>query len=102
MSEVNSFNRSSDFPIIVVGMTSKVADVPSRVQSCFLHELELLPPNQTQRLHMLTSLSHSYHLSPEVHLDKLSQATAGSVLGDLVNVFMQAYDLAVGSTIQYW
>ena len=102
MADVNSFNRQNDFPIIVIGITCKVADVPSRIQSCFLHELDFQPPNQPQRLQMLKSLAHSYHLSPNVDLDQLSHATAGSVFGDLVSVFIQAYDLAVSSAIDYW
>ena len=102
MSEVDKFNCTDLFPIIVVGLTSKHTEVPSRVQACFLQQLELQPPGQEQRLSMLKSLSKSYYLSPEVDLMKLAQATVGSVFGDLVSVFSQAYDLSVSSILQYW
>lgn len=102
MSEVNKFNSANNFPVLVVGVTSKPQDVPGRVQSCFLHQLEVQSPNQAQRLEMLQSLSGQYNLGPEVDLTALSQATAGYVLGDLINLLAQSFDLAVKATYDHW
>lgn len=102
MTEVNKFNSVNNFPVIVVGVTSKPEGVPGRVLSCFLHQLEVDSPNQSQRLDMLKSLSKQYHLGLQVDLAALSQATAGYVLGDLVKLFMQAFDLAVEATYNHW
>ena len=102
MAEVNKFNAINNFPVIVVGVTSKAELVPGRVLSCFLHQLEMTPPTQPQRLQMLNSLSRQYHLGLEVDLATLSQSTAGYVLGDLVKLFMQAFDLAVETTCTHW
>lgn len=102
MEEVNKFNCVNNFPVLVVGVTCKAEDVPGRVQSCFLHQLEVSPPNQLQRMDMLKSLSRQYSLSPDVDVPALSQTTAGYVLGDLITLLMQAFDLAVRATYKHW
>lgn len=102
MAEVNKFNGISNFPVLVVGVTSRLEDVPGHVLSCFLHQLEVSPPTQSQRLEILKSLSRQYHLGLEVDLAALSQATAGFILGDLVKLFVQAFDLAVEATYKHW
>lgn len=102
MNEVNKFNCTNNFPVIIVGVTSKPDNIPGRVLSCFLHQLEVSPPTQLERLDMLKSLSKQYHLGLDVDLVTLSQATAGYVLGDLVKLFMQAFDLAMEDTYNYW
>lgn len=102
MSEVNKFNSTNNFPVLVVGITSKPNEVPGRVQSCFLHQLEVCSPNQAQRLDMLRLLSKPYNLGSEVDLSALSQATASYVLGDLVKLLMQSFDLAVKATYDHW
>ncbi len=98
MSEVNKFNRSKDSPILVVGVTSNPEEIPGRVQSCFLHQLEVSSPDKPQRLSMLSSLSKQYNIGLEVDLPMLAQNTAGFVLGDIVNLLIQAFDLAVQDT----
>ena len=102
MSEVNKFNHSNSFPVLVVGVTSRVEEIPGHVQSAFLHQLQISSPDHAERLSMLKSLSQPYNLCPEVDLPMLAQGTAGYVLGDLVNLFIQAFDLAVKSTFSYW
>lgn len=102
MSEVNKFNSTNNFPVLVVGVTSKPQDVPGRVQSCFLHQLEVSGPSQAQRLDMLRALCTPYNLAPEVDLAALSQGTVGYVLGDLVKLLMQSFDLAVKATYDHW
>ena len=44
------------YPIILVGMTSRPGEVPARVQQYFLHEVKVTPPTQDQRLKMLQAL----------------------------------------------
>lgn len=102
MSEVNNFNASNNFPILVMGVTSAPAHIPGHIQSCFLHHLKVAIPSQSQRLEMLTSLSQPYNLSPEVNLSKLAEATAGYVLGDVISLFTQGFNLAVGEAVDYW
>lgn len=102
MAEVNKFNSSNNFPVLVVGVTSKPHQVPGRVQSCFLHQLQVSPPDQAQRLDMLRSLSIQYNLGPRVNFPTLSQATAGYVLSDLIKLLMLAFDLAVKATCDHW
>jgi SpoVK/Ycf46/Vps4 family AAA+-type ATPase len=102
MSEVNKFNSGNNFPVLIVGVTSKPQAVPGRVQSCFLHQLEVGGLNQAQRLEMLQALSALYNFGFEVDLPALAQATAGYVLGDLVKLLMQSFDLAVKATYDHW
>lgn len=102
MAEVNKFNHDNNFPVLVVGVTSKPEDVPGSVQSCFLHQLQVAPPNQIQRRDMLKSLSRFYNLGPEVDLPLLAQTTTSHVLGDLVNLLMHAFDIAVRATYNHW
>lgn len=102
MTQVNEFNRSSDFPALVVGLTSRSEEIPGRVQSCFLHHLQVSAPTQGQRSAMLKSLSKSYHLSSNVDFTSLAQSTAGHVLRDFVALFSQAFDLAVRETLNHW
>ncbi len=102
MDEVNLSNSKINLPIFMVGITSKPSEIPSRVQALFLHQLDMTPPSQEQRLTMMKSLSHSYHLSPEVDVIKMAQRTAGFVFGDIVRLFRQAYDNTVSCLLQYW
>ena len=102
MATVNTFNSANHYPVLVVGVTSKPNLVPSRIQSCFLHQLEMSAPNQAQRLDMLGSLSKQYNLGLLVDLPAIAQATAGYVLGDLVNLLTQAFNLAVKDTYSHW
>lgn len=102
MATVNSFNSTNHFPVLVVGVTSNPNQVPGRIQSCFLHQLEVSAPSQGQRLDMLVSLSRQYNLGLLVDLPAIAQATAGYVLGDLVNLLTQAFNLAVKDTYSHW
>ena len=56
------------YPIILVGMTSRPGEVPARVQQYFLHEVKVTPPTQEQRLKMLQALTVTTPISAgELH-----------------------------------
>ena len=102
MQQVNLFNRSNRFPILVVGVTSHPGSIPARVQACFLHQLDVTPPTQVQRVTMLESLGRGYHLGAGVDLIDLSRRTAGFCLGDLIALYSSAYALAYQGLVKYW
>lgn len=104
MEEMNKFNRSSQFPVLVVGVTSEFYSVPSRIQACFLHQIEMTPPNEPQRCAMLAALGLEYNLAPEIdhsYIESMAKQTAGFVLGDFVTLFISAFDKAFEETTKY-
>ncbi|KFP40583.1 Peroxisome assembly factor 2, partial [Chlamydotis macqueenii] len=68
--------------ILVIGTTCKPQDVPTDVQTAFLHEVKIEAPSEEQRRSMLSMLTASLPLGKEVSLSKLARRTAGFVLGD--------------------
>ncbi|XP_059688925.1 peroxisome biogenesis factor 6 [Gavia stellata] len=70
-------------PVLVIGTTCKSQDVPTDVQTAFLHEVKIEAPSEEQRRSMLSTLTASLPLGKEVSLSKLARRTAGFVLGDL-------------------
>ncbi|NWH82935.1 PEX6 factor, partial [Piaya cayana] len=69
-------------PVLVIGTTCKLQDVPTDVQTAFLHEVKIKAPSEEQRRLMLSMLTASLPLGKEVNLSKLARRTAGFVLGD--------------------
>ncbi|NWS70466.1 PEX6 factor, partial [Crotophaga sulcirostris] len=69
-------------PILVIGTTCKPQDVPTDVQTAFLHEVKIEAPSEEQRRSMLSMLTASLPLGRDVSLSKLARRTAGFVLGD--------------------
>ncbi|KAM4785052.1 peroxisome biogenesis factor 6 [Cyanocitta cristata] len=69
-------------PVLVVGTTCKPQNVPTDVQTAFLHEVKIEAPSEEQRRLMLSMLTASLPLGKEVSLSKLARRTAGFVLGD--------------------
>ena len=101
MNEMNKFNRTSQFPVLVVGMTSELNSVAARIQACFLHQLKMTPPTETQRQAMLSALSLEYNLAPEIDLVQVAKQTAGFVMGDYVTLFTHAFDKAFEDATKY-
>lgn len=103
MTQVDKFNRTNSYPILVVGVSTSPGAIPSRVQACFLHQLDLTPPTQGQRLAMLHSLARGYHIAPEVTADlsDLSKRTAGFVLGDMLALYSHAYELSYSDIVKH-
>ncbi|NXK25857.1 PEX6 factor, partial [Arenaria interpres] len=73
---------SLSHPVLVIGTTCKAQDVPTDVQTAFLHEVKIEAPSEEQRKSMLSMLTASLPLGKEVSLSKLARRTAGFVLGD--------------------
>ncbi|NWW35930.1 PEX6 factor, partial [Panurus biarmicus] len=69
-------------PVLVIGTTCKPQNVPTDVQTAFLHEVKIEAPSEEQRRLMLSVLTASLPLGKEVSLSKLARRTAGFVLGD--------------------
>ncbi|NXD42305.1 PEX6 factor, partial [Copsychus sechellarum] len=69
-------------PILVIGTTCKPQNIPTDVQTAFLHEVKIKDPSEEQRRLMLNMLTASLPLGKEVSLSKLARRTAGFVLGD--------------------
>ncbi|XP_009893168.1 PREDICTED: peroxisome biogenesis factor 6 [Charadrius vociferus] len=69
-------------PVLVIGTTCKPQDVPTDVQTAFLHEVKIEAPSEEQRKSMLSMLTASLPLGKELSLSKLARRTAGFVLGD--------------------
>ncbi|NXG06145.1 PEX6 factor, partial [Sakesphorus luctuosus] len=72
----------SSHPVLVIGTTCKPQDVPTDLQTAFLHEVKIEAPSEEQRRLMLSMLTASLSLGKEVSLSKLARRTAGFVLGD--------------------
>ncbi|OWK54199.1 Peroxisome assembly factor 2 [Lonchura striata] len=70
------------YPVLVIGTTCKPQNVPTDVQTAFLHEVKIEAPSEEQRRLMLSMLTASLPLGKEVSLSKLARRTAGFVLGD--------------------
>ncbi|NXW80866.1 PEX6 factor, partial [Hirundo rustica] len=69
-------------PVLVIGTTCEPQDVPTDVQTAFLHEVKIEAPSEEQRRLMLSVLTAGLPLGKEVSLSKLARRTAGFVLGD--------------------
>ncbi|NWU71345.1 PEX6 factor, partial [Pterocles burchelli] len=69
-------------PVLVIGTTCKLQDVPTDMQTAFLHEVKIETPSEEQRRSMLSMLTTSLPLGKEVSLSKLAHRTAGFALGD--------------------
>lgn len=65
-------------PVLVVGTTCKPQNVPTDVQTAFLHEVKMEAPSEEQRRLMLSVLTASLPLGREVSLSRLARRTAVS------------------------
>ncbi|XP_062429439.1 peroxisome biogenesis factor 6 [Rhea pennata] len=68
--------------VLVIATTCKPRDVPTDVQTAFLHEVKIEAPSEEHRRLMLSALTANLPLGKEVSLAKLARKTAGFVLGD--------------------
>lgn len=62
----------------MIGTTCKPQNVPTDVQTAFLHEVKITAPSEEQRRLMLSMLTASLPLGKEVSLSKLARRTAVS------------------------
>ncbi|XP_016847023.2 peroxisome biogenesis factor 6 isoform X2 [Anolis carolinensis] len=70
------------YPVLVIGTTTKLGDIPTDLQTAFLHEVKIEVPSEEERKAMLSMLTENFPLGKEVSLTKLARQTAGFVLGD--------------------
>lgn len=68
----------SSHPVLVIGTTCKPQDVPTDVQTAFLHEVKIEALSEDQRRAMLSMLTACLPLGKEVSLAKLARRTAVS------------------------
>ncbi|XP_062979998.1 peroxisome biogenesis factor 6 isoform X2 [Elgaria multicarinata webbii] len=73
---------NSSYPVLVVGTTTRIGDVPTDLQTAFLHEVKIEAPSEEQRKAILSMLTENFPLGKEVSLTKLARQSAGFVLGD--------------------
>ncbi|XP_068683624.1 peroxisomal ATPase PEX6-like [Montipora foliosa] len=85
---------ASDWPVVVIATTSSPNDVTSAVFSCFVHELKLEAPSESQRRDMLSGLAAMTAIGGDVSFDQLAKRTAGLVLADFVALFSYATSVA--------
>lgn len=64
--------------VLVIATTCKPQDVPTDVQTAFLHEVKIEAPSEEQRRSMLSMLTAGLPLGKEVSLSKLARRTAVS------------------------
>ncbi|XP_028580738.2 peroxisome biogenesis factor 6 [Podarcis muralis] len=73
---------STSYPVLVVGTTTRLGNVPTDLQTAFLHDLKIEAPSEEQRKAILSMLTEGLPLGKEVSLTKLARQSAGFVLGD--------------------
>ncbi|KZT66717.1 AAA-domain-containing protein [Daedalea quercina L-15889] len=83
------------YPVLVVGTTSDSEKVPSRVLSCFKHEINLEAPGEADRHEILNSLLNGHIIAPDVSVKDIAVQTAALVAADLVNLVSRAQAAAV-------
>lgn len=87
---ISSLKDASDWPVVVIATTSSPNDVTAEIFSCFVHELKLEAPNESERRGMLFSLAAMASVGSDVSFEKLAKRTAGLVLADFVALFSYA------------
>uniref|UniRef100_A0ABM5FHX5 Peroxisomal ATPase PEX6 n=1 Tax=Pogona vitticeps TaxID=103695 RepID=A0ABM5FHX5_9SAUR len=80
----------TSYPVLVIGTTTRLGDVPTDLQTAFLHEVKIETPSEEQRKAILSMLMDNVLLGQEVSLTKLARQTAGFVLGDFCALLSQS------------
>lgn len=76
-------SMTGDWPILVIGTAINQKQLSNNLISAFLHSVQILAPNETERCLILEDLLTSCKVGKDVSLPYLAQRTAGFVLGDL-------------------
>eukprot|EP00062_Callorhinchus_milii_P013174 gi/632960973/ref/XP_007896500.1/ PREDICTED: peroxisome assembly factor 2-like [Callorhinchus milii] len=79
-----------EYPVLVVGTAGKMRDLGDGAQAAFLHHVELETLSEQHRRELLSALSAGLPLGSDVNLSKISQQTAGTVLGDMCALLSHA------------
>lgn len=91
---IASLQEDSDWPVVVIATSSSPDDITSDMFSCFLHELKLEAPTESERCDMLCGLAKMASVGNDVLFEQLVKRTAGLVLADFVALFSIASNAA--------
>ena len=89
-----NLEEDSDWPVVVIATSSSPDDITSDMFSCFLHELTLEAPSESERCDMLSALAKMASVGNDVPFEQLAKRTAGLVLADFVALFTHASNAA--------
>ena len=78
-------NLSSEYKIIFFGVTSSMREVSPDIVSSFLYKIDIIPPAEEERFHLLTCLTQGLELG-DTSLTDVAKKTAGMFFGDFVAV----------------
>ncbi|XP_078349662.1 peroxisomal ATPase PEX6-like [Oculina patagonica] len=91
---IASLQEDSDWPVVVIATSSSPDDITSDMFSCFLHELKLEAPTESERCDMLRGLARMASVGNDVSFEQVAKRTAGLVLADFVALFSHASNAA--------
>ncbi|KAJ7370658.1 peroxisomal assembly protein [Desmophyllum pertusum] len=91
---IASLQEDSDWPVVVIATSSSPNDITSDMFSCFLHEVRLEAPTESERCDMLCGLATMASVGNDVSFEQLAKRTAGLVLSDFVALFSNASSAA--------
>ena len=92
---INGLLEDSDWPVVVIAMSSSPNDISAETLACFLHEVKIEAPTEDERFAMLHGLAKMACVGTDVSFKQLAKRTAGMVLGDFMAVFNYASNTAV-------
>ncbi|CAI2176539.1 4040_t:CDS:10 [Funneliformis geosporum] len=78
------------YPVLVVGTTGDIEEVPASIIGCFRHEIAFESPSEAARLAILEQLTSDTPLAPDVSLSLLATQTAALVAKDLDDLVARA------------
>ena len=91
---ISSLKEASDWPVVVIASSSSPNEITSDMFSCFLHEVKLEAPSESERYDMLCGLAVMASVGNDVTFQQLAKRTAGLVLADFVALFSYATSTA--------
>ena len=84
----------TSWPVIAIATSSSPTPLSAQLYSCFLHEVKLQSPSESERKQILEALSSMSFVAPDVSFGLISKRTAGLVLSDFVALFTKAANAA--------
>lgn len=101
MVNLEEIQRVSTHPVLVLGSTSSIQSMTSDLRACFLDEVDIQGPTESQRVEMLQALSSGFLVGPGVSFKALASRTAGMVLSDFCTMFSEAVIQAQDDVMTY-
>ncbi|KAL8590343.1 hypothetical protein ACOMHN_006459 [Nucella lapillus] len=78
------------YPVVVIATTHSPHSLSDDMHQCFLHELNMEAPTESERGEILQGLLESEDVSADVSISHIAQRTAGFVLGDIIVLVQRA------------